>query len=455
MMYVKPFALVTDPAALRGGGEVLIEACQYLAARIAQATDITIISAFYSESFIRHILSSASVLFNGRKLTIVLAAVPEVARREQIKGLKALKKCLLEDGAFDPEKVDIRLVSKPRFLHAKLFRLRASGKPPIYLVGSANASNAAFGQNDEVMVAIKGLHRGLNAYILHVIDNSIPVGDMVEDSIAYDWRSFLRNAFLYFKPNRSITYSIDPFSDEGFQKIAERLQQQIVQRLPFSDPNVLSLNLARLLELSVPQTAKLGFKLPTYSIETDYGYWVPEAYVEFVGEKLSASTGPKQRALAERGEELRQSGEDYVMKQINVYLSEVDRRLQIGARPIRLSKQQTTVISEKITRRVDHLTKLLTHPKSVERLSQTLVGVPVPEFWEDDATVDRFFDGFCYDIIAKLDTPKATPRIVTHLATRFKLDFGDNVATCRTKIETFFEKGGTWSRNDWPPPPPS
>ncbi|MGB8899349.1 MAG: hypothetical protein WCC90_09065, partial [Methylocella sp.] len=60
---------------------------------------------------------------------------------------------------------------------------------------------------------------------------------------------------------------------------------------------------------------------------------------------------------------------------------------------------QEEAICKKILQRVKHLTTLLTDWKSLERLSQAWVGAPVPEFWEDEASVARFFDGFCYDIV--------------------------------------------------------
>jgi len=86
----------------------------------------------------------------------------------------------------------------------------------VYLIGSANFSNAAFAQNDEAMVAIKGLHPGLNEYIKQVFHASRPIGELPAEIAAYTWRDFLRNAYLYFRPSRAIPFAIDPLRKTNF-----------------------------------------------------------------------------------------------------------------------------------------------------------------------------------------------------------------------------------------------
>jgi hypothetical protein len=134
-------------------------------------------------------------------------------------------------------------------------------------------------------------------------------------------------------------------------------------------------------------------------------------------------------------------------------LTDVEQRLASGAKPLRLTKGQKETIIERIERRVAHLTALLTHPKAVDRLAKTLVGAPVPEFWEDEASVNRFFDTFCYDITAKLSAPKGTPKIVRHLASRFQIQEGDSSQKCREQIEKFFSEGRSWDSTNWPSVP--
>ncbi|SEP41520.1 PLD-like domain-containing protein [Rhodospirillales bacterium URHD0017] len=452
-MKVEEFALVTNGAAYSGNNTGLQNARTFVEKSIKAADDIVIISGFYGAPFVRSTLRSAKFSGRGRRLTFVFAGLPDVARDAQVEELAELKDHIVNTYRCAAKNVDIRLVIGSRFLHAKVSRFRAKNRLPVYLIGSANFSESAFAQNDEAMVVIKGRHRGLNDYILHALNTSQSIGALSPNPPARNWRDFFRNGYLYFRPNRAVTYTIDPYSGDEFRRIAAKLREHVVNPLRFSDPDVLGLNVAALLDLQPPENTKLPLKLPTYAIETDYGYWVPKPYVDFVEDKLEAVLGPKRQALERRGSELQRAGDRYITQQIAIYLADVDQRLASGDKPLGLTEKQRATIQERIARRVAHLKALLTHPKAVERLAQTLVGAPVPEFWEDEASVNRFFDGFCYDIVAKLSAPKGTPRIVRHLATRFQIREGDDTQKCREQIEKFFREGGSWPARNWPSVP--
>lgn len=452
-MNVEQFALVTNGSARVRKEKTLRDARDFLEKNITSADDIVVVSGFYGSEFIKSLLINTNFSGQGRRLTFVFAGLPDVARKEQIENLAKLKTHITSVHRCAAENVDIRLVVSTKFLHAKVIRFRTKNRLPVYLVGSANFSEAAYVQNDEAMVAIKGRHPGLNNYIRHVVENSQSIDLMSRDFPVCSWRDFFRNGFLYFRPNRALGYTIDPFADEEFKKIASYLRKQVLNPLPFSDRNVLGLNLAALLELESPEDANLGFRLPTYAIETDYGYWVPKKYVDFVEGRLEAVSGSKRRALEKRGIELQQLGNEYLKNRIKIYLDEVQLRIETSATPMTLTKQQKTAIEEKIVRRVGHLKTMLTDRKALERLAQTLVGAPVPEFWEDEASITRFFEGFCYDIVSKLNAPRSTPRIVAHLASEFSIRQGDDVETCEKKIIRFFKEGKSWRQSNWPSAP--
>ena len=193
-----------------------------------------------------------------------------------------------------------------------MFRFRSKNKSPVYLIGSANFSNSAFAQNDEAMVVIKRVHPGLQDYIEHVIRTSASIEELPPETAARTWRDFLRNAYLYYRPSRAVSFAIDPFKDEEFRDIARRLRETIFNPPPFGERNVLGLNIAALLQLEIENT-RVGFRMPTYSIETNYGYWVPKAYVDFIDEMLEESLGPRLRALEQRGFELQQAGDKFVL----------------------------------------------------------------------------------------------------------------------------------------------
>jgi hypothetical protein len=243
------------------------------------------------------------------------------------------------------------------------------------------------------MVSIKGRHPGLNDYIQHVVQNSQSIDDLPAEVAARSWRDFLRNAYLYYRPSRSIAYTIDPFAEDGFDNIAQRLREQTINALPFSDPSVLGLNLASLLELEAPENTRLWFKMSTYSIETDYGYWVPEAYVGYIERKFRGVIRPQAACFGKARAGASKSRREVRQRAIQIYLDAGEQGIGSGNRPLRLSANQKEAIRQKILRRFRHLTNLQTHQKALERLSQAWFGAPVPEFWEDEASVARFFDG--------------------------------------------------------------
>jgi hypothetical protein len=188
--------------------------------------------------------------------------------------------------------------------------------------------------------------------------------------------------------------------------------------------------------------------MSTYSIETDYGYWVPEACVGYIERKFRGVIRPQAACFGKARAGASKSRRE-VRQRANP-VNAVEQRIGSGNRPLRLSANQKEAIRQKILRRFRHLTNLLTHQKALERLSQTWVGAPVPEFWEDEASVARFFDGFCYDIVTRLNAPGNIPAIVTHLAERFHVRRDDDTNTCRKKIERFFAGGKSCASDYWP-----
>jgi hypothetical protein len=366
-MKVEPFALVTN-SALNASKAKVRDARSYVENMLTSASDVVIVSGYYGEDFIRTILSATKGTAKKRILKFVFAGLPDVAREEQVENLIRLRGDIVKATRCAQKNIDILLSLDIRFLHAKVFRFRSKNKPPMYLIGSANFSNSAFAQNDEAMVVIKGVHPGLQDYIEHVLRTSTSIEKLPPETAARTWRDFLRNAYLYYRPSRAVSFAIDPFKDEEFRDIAKRLRETIFNPLPFGERNVLGLNIAALLQLEIPENTRVGFRMPTYSIETDYGYWVPKAYVDFIDEMLEESLGPRLRALEQRGLELQQAGDKFVSGQINLYLDEVARRIGSGNRPLTLAKRHRDAISEKIRLRVRHLTTTLTHRKSLERL---------------------------------------------------------------------------------------
>lgn len=244
-MVVEPFALITIINAASDQQTNLRDAEKYLQKNFTNAQDVVVVSAFYGVEFIRDILRTTNSPGNNRTLKLVFAGLPDVARPEQVSALKQMKIDIARAARCSRKNVDIRLAIDARFLHAKVFRFRSKGRLPVYIIGSANFSNSAFRQNDEVMVAIKGRHPGLNDYIQRIVDISRPIDQLPTGLTAQSWRDFLSNGYLYYRPSSSLAWSIEPFADDEFHDIAQRLQNRTFVPLPFSDRSVLGLILLK------------------------------------------------------------------------------------------------------------------------------------------------------------------------------------------------------------------
>jgi hypothetical protein len=87
------------------------------------------------------------------------------------------------------------------------------------------------------------------------------------------------------------------------------------------------------------------------------------------------------------------------------------------------------------------------------RLSRPFIGVPVPEFWEDEQSGNELFETYVEYVaykLAQLSRMERQSSIISHLAKRFELDSDDDAPAVRKKMEGFFNRGAVWPLNDWP-----
>jgi hypothetical protein len=112
-----------------------------------------------------------------------------------------------------------------------------------------------------------------------------------------------------------------------------------------------------------------------------------------------------------------------------------------------MSNKQTALLAERIRARWDVLVGVLTNATILRRLSRPLLGVPVPEFWEDPHSAEEFIVSFSEYVAFRINDSRGPkrPAIVSHIVREFGLESGDQPMTVRHKIET---KEGHFS--NWP-----
>ena len=350
--------------------------------RIEQATEITIVSAYFDSKFVRSLFDRKRCLA-GKTLTLIFGQSNSSA--EQRQRLTELRDELRRHGD-KKTKLLVAVAGGSRFLHTKLYQFRRT-KWCRTLVGSANATHNGFGLNDEVLVEVHGPHLGLDTYIRTLIENCTPCDELSPPSDSY--RSFddlLRDGYIYFKPTRAVSYTVDCFS--GHPTVQEALlRSDGGEPLPFHDERSLgSLNVLRLMGIEEDEAKGGDVKKSPFVIETALGYWVPSAFEPLMEEQITKATASRVRVLLARGTALSRPDEGIITRVREDYLSAVERRLL--SLNIRLESSLKREVPDRVLKRVKRLQAMLASKAECLRWARTMEGTPMPEIWEDPQSVE-------------------------------------------------------------------
>lgn len=421
------------------------------------AEQITMISAYYGAAFIESCLLHKSITVRrSRAIKLLVARASPPALSEQRAELTELKQ-RLTDAGYSHAKVEIRIARDGRFLHTKLYRLR-SKRRQLTLVGSANLSERGFGSNDEILVGISGRHGALDTYVDETWASAEPVEKLsVEQGApARSFDSLLRAGLLYFQPPRVLPVSVDcfPVSSGRYRGLLEVLRSQS-NPLPFTDQSGLtSINCLQLLDIRLSDAhdddeAASRFRMPTYSIQTVFSFWVPMGYEAKLEGLIEAMAAKRRRELEHAGQSLAEASSGQTAARLRTFFAAVDQRMtQAGRRP--LGRDSANDVENRISKKLSSLRHTLGNSLALDRLSRRFIGTPVPELWEDERSKEELKTSFCEYIVSRLNATGRRPAIIAHIASKFSLLNSDDAADTRRKIDAYFERGRTWALDDWP-----
>ncbi len=301
---------------------------------VAGAEQIDIAAGFYHVDFLKklffnqHSVKRVRLLFNG---------LGGQRLKQQIKELQDLETKLILKHIF----VEIRLAFCPSLFHSKLFLAKEKNMTR-GLVGSANATEAAFDQrNEEVLVALSDAG-ALVGYFESAWSTAKPLGE--QNTTARTLVTFFRTGSLYFKPVNQLTKTFNPFSELLSQLPQEDLASLGTPKFPNavqeSGIGAFNLMFASLGEQKSdkkatddissenPAPSKISAaKLKPYSIETCYGYWVPCALDSICSEKLNNSSKQQKSKLNLFSTALNAMQDDELNKKYQDYLQAVSKEL--------------------------------------------------------------------------------------------------------------------------------
>ena len=340
----------------------------------------TVVSAYYVPSILEDLLvECGDVRFvtnglGGRRLEEQLAEL-----------------CELEDRLDNQNhSATVRLAFSPGIFHTKLY-LFESESDTVAWVGSANATRAALnGHNEEVLVRLDPAPPSVLEYASAVWDTSSDLDDCRPDvdSLA----AFFRTGNLYYQPYANLRVTVNPF-----KPLLDRLPPAETAKLsPFTSPYAVAeggigaFNVRLVYQdtggSTVDVVSKKQAKIRPYAVETCYGYWVPEPFLDKVDEIIESAAAANAQFLERFLGWLEGEGYKQVLSEFRGYLGDAKQIVIDYKVDWESNAQQYGYVfesSDSIEKCVEDLVGQLRHPIDRVKHSHAFVTARLPEIWDD------------------------------------------------------------------------
>lgn len=406
---------------------------------------ISIISAYYSTDFIKKILSKVNKTKRKKCiLKLVVNGLSGQRLHEQIKDLKTLKTSLSTMGFCD---ISILINRETALCHTKLYYIK-NDKGSVWLAGSANASNSAFQRNEEILIKSKSYINNIKRYISYVIDDSVTIEDVdLENTAESNIIGFFRTGSIYFKPSNQLSFT---FSELKLPDWVEEKLSNINERPRNTNPGKAwgSYNLKIALGLSAHEKDEKNtqISLKPWSIETCFGYWVPNKYRAYVKENIiKKSTHNKNRFLEILGR-IDTQGEDSLITDYKEYLCDAKQILKKNNIDFDIDEKD---LAEKFEKFLNRIIAKLNNPKKLERLCSPLLYTGMPEIWEDNIAFDEFSESY-FEYINSCLNEQRLPTVVRSIIENMEIVKEADTDMVAGSFRNYFDDDDAeWSDEYW------
>lgn len=410
---------------------------------LRRAERVVVLSAYYSVSFLESLFNKINKSKRHKcSLTLVVNGFGGQRLNDQVAELKNLSKIVQELGY---SSISIYLNRGTTLFHTKLYFVK-NDSGSVWFAGSANASNAAFETNEELLVRSNKKIRSVLEYIEQVISESKRIEEIDPDEeFESNIIGFFRTGSIYFKPNNQLSFTFSEFKlpDSVEEKLAN-----IEERPRNTNPGKAwgAYNLKYSLGLRDEENDRASHvSLKPWSIETCYGYWVPKKYRRFVDESIREKSGALRKKLTEILRLIDNRGVDSLVEDYGNYLN--DAKLILQSHDVKHSFDESELI-EKYRKFVNRIMYRLSDPNRLDKICLPLVATGMPEIWEDPVAYDDFAESF-YDYISVSLTGQV-PRVVRSIMDVLEFDSNsdsDDIAS--GFIEYFRSDDAEWSDDYW------
>lgn len=395
----------------------------------SKASEIVLLSAFYTPEFVLRFLANVppGKARKSCKVQVVVNGLRGAARTAQLKELRKTRASLLKMGFQSP---DIRVSHAIRLFHTKLYQFRSENQLS-WFVGSANASEFAFGSNDEILVMCRGKHPHVARYVEDILKGSVGIGTELVEPPPSTLVHLFKTGVLYFKSSLRPQFLFDRIR-------VPRSLRGTGERPPHTDPNEPfgPFNERRCLEYlgsSSPHVRddeaaeRTKAALTPYSVETCFGLWVPSTYVNLVEENIDRRSGAVEQDLGAVARKLAASRMKVRQEFSKSYLG------FLKSHGVLIPANTET----KFERFLGRLVAKLADEKYRKRCARPFLDVGMPEIWADPIASREFSDTFMEYIAFRLSQTGNKPRVIKNFQKAADLQSQDNVDEVRKKIENW------------------
>lgn len=420
---------------------------------LAGADDIFIAAGFYDVEFIKTLLHKHPTVQRVRLLFNGLGGRRLKAQRQE---LQKLENFLRIDG----RAVDIRLAFAPGLFHSKLFLMTEGGSTRA-LVGSANATRAAFERNEEILVALDDAE-ALAGYFDSAWNKASALDQI--DTTARSLIAFFRTGILYFKPVASLTTTLNPFRELLKLMTNDELARLGGVSLPHADQETgigsFNLKLAVKGNFNEEVMAKEGgvsdagqatkASIKPWSVETCFGYWVPFALEDAWTKKLEEAGEQKKKKWVAFRNELHVVPEGELIRMYGEYLDAVEKALEVipTVPDYRAKLRQNPFDKSVFTKFLERVKMYLEDETRLNRLALPFTSGAIPEIWDDDLAYEDFRTTFFdyLDQVARLGSNR--PAVPKKILKMLNIDESPGSEQLLLQFKEYLNQSG-WTDAHW------
>lgn len=399
----------------------------------SRATRIQIVSGYFSSDYVLDLLCNVSS--KKRKncnVTLIFGYETIVDLIYAQKCISGLNNELIEKG-YKKENVEIKLFKNGVPLHTKLYGFLIKTHP-VWYVGSANFSKALAGARDELMVRITGKSHSLETYIKTLLATD-SCEEFIDDHEFYEMTRFFSAGAILFRPSRQRRFTYEGFDIKPEERRILSAQLGKVSSVPHSDPSAEGFGFDLLSALGMSDEKNLErnvVKIRPYCVETDYGYWVPGAYIYKIESKIKNGMIEEEKKFISIRDMLNSIDDKKLVSEFQNYI-DASRIFfgQIGVNP----KEKKDVIRA-FKSFINVRRAWLQDSGWISRNSRRLFLTKMPDIWGDASAAEIFITSFCENISSVLNSPDRKPHIYSEISKSLILSETPTVDEIKYKLKS-------------------